>query len=412
MKIKRVNGIFSTIMKLNKKIGFAVFIIGAFFINGCGKGKPYSGRLKEDTTWSGKILLTGDLYVEPGVKLTILKDTLIRYSDEKIEYEIQRVRNFSGATVDLFDENKIELIIAGDVNIQGTVKEPVKLKASEDDKKRAGGISFLGKKSTSSVENLIVRGGHVGIRLYDYRSPKMSSVTVTGTEAGGIGCWDRASPKIDMAKINKNKYGLGASDFASPVITGSTIENNQASGVFFEGESSGELRGSSVHGNNVGIACGNKASPHIESNQITANGSGVGCWEDSAPRIEDNILTDNLVGLLSLDNSLPQVSKNSFKNNGGGITVADSSGGKITDNEFVENGPGIIVKNFGFPRISENKFKRNRYGIKVENQGKPVVNNNFFLENEVGFLFTDYSEPEYYGNEYEENRTDRIDSRL
>ncbi len=397
---------------LNKKTAFNVLILVVFFITGCGKGDPYSGRLKEDTTWSGKILLTGDVYVESGVKLTILENTLIRYSEEEIEFEIQKLRDFSGITVDLFSEDKIELIISGDLDIRGTEKEPVIFKAPKNNRNRAGGINFVGSKSTSSIENLIMHNGYIGVRLYDYRAPKISSITVKGMAAGGIGCWDRSAPIINMSVIEENKYGIGASDLAAPVIKNSRIKNNSASGVFFEGQSTGRLINSEVKGNNVGVACGYKSEPQIVFNRIKANGSGIGCWEETTPQVEDNYFSDNLVGLLSLEKTAPKIYRNKFNNNGSGITATDNSTSDIANNEFNDNGPGILVKNKSLPNISENIFRRNRYGIRVENWANPVVKDNFFKENEVGFLFTDYSDPEYGGNLYEKNRTDTVDSRL
>ncbi len=75
---------------LSRVFLFVVFFIGIFFIStGYGKKAVEIGMetIKEDTTWSGEILITGDVYVPPGVTLTIVPGTTIRFKriDEQSE---------------------------------------------------------------------------------------------------------------------------------------------------------------------------------------------------------------------------------------------------------------------------------------------------------------------------------------
>ena len=61
-----------------------IFICTAFMLlaSGCQKQQVLEVSkltISEDTTWSGNILLAGDVYVEPGVTLTIAPGTIVRF---------------------------------------------------------------------------------------------------------------------------------------------------------------------------------------------------------------------------------------------------------------------------------------------------------------------------------------------
>ena len=76
-------------------------------------------------------------------------------------------------------------------------------------KSKIHGLDFIGEKSSSTIRNTIIRGGHIGVRVYDHRAPLLESLTVVKNEAGGVGCWDKSSPEIVNANISENKYGDG-----------------------------------------------------------------------------------------------------------------------------------------------------------------------------------------------------------
>ena len=78
---------------LSRVFLFVVIFIGIFLIStGYGKKTVEIGMetIKEDTTWSGEIIVTGDVYVPPDVTLTILPGTTVRFRkiDEAVSNEL------------------------------------------------------------------------------------------------------------------------------------------------------------------------------------------------------------------------------------------------------------------------------------------------------------------------------------
>ena len=371
-----------------------------------------SGHIEGNTEWKGRVILQGDVYVAPGTVLTVEPGTHIEYSKRKIKSEIQHLRNSSGGTYDIFREGKIELIIAGDLVINGTQEEPVVIKAPPDKETRAGGICFIGVKSTSTIRHTLIKGGYIGIRVYDGRAPYLVNLTVEDNDVGGVGCWDRSKPVITESIFVRNKYGIGASDISAPLIERSTVKNNSASGIFFEGKSNGEVCSCLVTGNNVGVAFGDEALGRVMTSTISANGSGIGVWKKSAPEIIDCDFTTNIVGILVLDNSIPDVRANVFYKNGGGVTISDSGKPVISANIFRENGPGIVISGRSAPDITENYFEGNDYALMAERVSRPRIKSNTFSENRVGILMEDYTKPVRSGNSFSRNSTDTLDNRL
>lgn len=392
-----------------------VILITAFcsvFLSSCLNVTRLSGRIGEDRVLSGNIILEGDLYIEPKITLTVLQGTKIRYSDKEIKTDIQRLRNFDGNTYDLFDGKKIEIIIAGDLNISGSMDDPVEIIAPKKDPSIAGGISFIGLKSTSTLEYLNIYGGHIGIRVYDSRAPVIKNVSIEKNNAGAIGCWDRSAPIIIDSVVSNNKYGIGASDISKPIISRCRVLNNSASGLFFEGMSTGYVSDVNSKGNNVGIALGDKGKAEIIKSTFTGNGCGIGCWDSSESVIKGNTFLSNISGILALNESNISVSGNFFRENGSALTITDKSSGEISNNSISESGPGIISSGNTSPLIRKNIIKSGRYGVLVEKSSKPNIRNNRFEENRVGIIYTDYAAPRISNNIFNNNLNDTIDNRL
>ncbi len=371
----------------------------------------YSGRIDSDTSWSGDILLEGDIYVEPGVTLTIKPGTRIFFSGGEIKTEIQRLRRVEGATYDIFSPERIEIICAGDIIARGTEENPITLSAPPANPERGGGFNFVGNRSTSALEFVHIKGGYIGVRVYDSRAPIMENLTVTGNTAGGIGFWDTSSAVIKDSYVYGNKYGIGAADGTRVDISGGVIKNNRASGVFMEGYSRGRISGLNISGNDIGVALGHEARVEVEKSTLTANGSGIGVWQSALLEAENNYFARNITGMIAVDSSTPVVKNNLFEENGGGITFADSAAGKVEGNSFNRHGPGIIVSGRSSPEIIANTFRANRYGIRNEGNSRASIIRNSLMGNEVAVLFRDHSRPRMEDNSFEENTNDTIDSR-
>ncbi|MGM0568715.1 MAG: right-handed parallel beta-helix repeat-containing protein [Elusimicrobiota bacterium] len=398
---------------MSKALGFFLLAVGAAVMqSGCAGGERVSGTISEDTYWNGRVLLEGDVYVQRGVTLTILPGTRIFYSKGEIKNQTQHLRRVEGRVYDVFSSDRVEIIASGDIVAKGTPQEPVVLRAPADMPERAGGFNFIGSKSTSSLTNVNIFGGYIGVRLYDSRAPEIKNIRIDSCIAGAIGGWDRSGVLVKDSFVKGNKYGIGASDAVQMRIEKTRIKNSGAAGVFFEGYSSGSVVGCDISGNDIGAAFGHESSARIESSTIAANGSGVGVWQEASPHIDNNYFRGNLNGSISADSSAGVFTNNMFIKNGGGITLTDDSAGRISENVFRENGPGIIVSGNSAPVINNNEFYANRYGIRNEGNSRADIYANTFRENHIALMLSAYSRPNYRGNFYEENTNDTVDSRL
>ena len=74
--------------------------------------QPLSGHISTDTTWSGQVLIDGDVIVEPGTALTIAAGTLVQVAAR------------SDSRAGGFDTNRVELIAYGDLIVGGGPRRP------------------------------------------------------------------------------------------------------------------------------------------------------------------------------------------------------------------------------------------------------------------------------------------------
>ena len=87
--------------------------------------------IAKDTEWSGIILVKGDVYVEPGVTLTIAPGTIIKFKriDEKSD------QNLFGIDSPYYPQ--AELIIRGKLVAKGLAKEKITFTSAELDPRPA-----------------------------------------------------------------------------------------------------------------------------------------------------------------------------------------------------------------------------------------------------------------------------------
>lgn len=121
---------------------FVVLIGVVFVLNSCEKKAVEIGmeNIREDTTWSGEINITGDVCVPPGVTLTILPGTTIKFKRIGENSE----RNLFGNSTPYYPQ--AELIIRGRIIAQGTRDNIIVFTSAERDARIAdwGAINLLG----------------------------------------------------------------------------------------------------------------------------------------------------------------------------------------------------------------------------------------------------------------------------
>ena len=115
--------------------------------------RTLDGHIGRDTTWSGEVEVIRDIVVEPGATLTIAPGTRVVFSS----FDWER----SG-----YDENLCELLVFGDLVLQGTSEAPVRLAASQRRSQWAGIFLLDGQEiDLNDVEIENARHGLVRFRL-------------------------------------------------------------------------------------------------------------------------------------------------------------------------------------------------------------------------------------------------------
>jgi parallel beta-helix repeat protein len=327
----------------------------------------------------------------------------------KPDKDIQMYRDIGGRTVNLFNEDKVDLIIRGTLVARGTESRPIVI----DGKKtgRFGAVSLLGDKNDSVLEYVAIRNGLLGLRCYDRRSPGVSHCEFSGHSVGGVGLWDFSSPEIESCLVKNNKYGLGASDLCNPIIRDNDVQDNTASGIFTEGGSSAIITNNRVTGNNVGIATGDEAKPLIENNHLEGNGGAIGCWKESSPRIIKNVIVKNMGAVVISGSSSPEISENKFMDNGGGIACTERSRVVLSENEIKRNVRGVILSGSARAMLKQNLLESNKVGVFVSDNAAVQMKSNKFLECEVGVQLEDNARTEEAGTIYRGNGNNIIDKR-
>ena len=146
-----------------------------------------------------------------------------------------------------------------------------------------------GEDSTAVLCGFTITNGSVtnggGIYCYDYSSPRIENIIITGNSAansgGGILCYAYSSPSLQNVAISSNSA------------------SNSGGGIFCFSYSSPSLQNVTISGNSAansggGISCWNNSAPSFNNVTISGNsaddGGGIYCTNNSSPVLINSIL--------------------------------------------------------------------------------------------------------------------------
>jgi len=180
-----------------------------------------SGTLTTDTTWSGKIAISGKLTIPEGVKLTIAPGTIVKFNG-----------SYTG------------LDVKGTLDVQGTLENPVVLTSWLDD--TVGGDNNRdGDASTPAADDWqgITFSGDQSVGLFNYADIRYADRAIYGTQRG-------AKVELDNTQLTHNNQGIYV---YTPLIevTGNNllIADNRYNGIFMRADSRGVFRNSTIVNN-------------------------------------------------------------------------------------------------------------------------------------------------------------------
>ena len=226
----------------------------------------------EDTVWSGKIRITGDVYVKDGVTLTILPGTVIRFDTIEPKLEEAGGRNMLGLDSPYFPG--AEIIVRGRIIAVGTPDMPIVFTSSDKDAKPGvwGAINLLGS-SGNIIENCRVYYAYNGVHNHASGATVQNCVFSYNGTALSFKKADFETPctmLIEHNRIVENKSGISARN-SSAVISFNDIQDNEFYGIWIR------------EGTDLRVAF----------NDIKRNGKGIYLYKAPPTRIGYNNIMEN-----------------------------------------------------------------------------------------------------------------------
>ena len=229
-------------------------------------------NILEDTVWSGRIRITGDVYVKEGVTLTILPGTVVRFDTIEPKLEEQGGRNMLGLDSPYFPG--AELIVRGRLLAVGTKDRPIIFTSSDRAAKPGawGAINLLGSNG-NVVEYCRISYAYNGVHNHASTAVVINNVFSQNGTALSFKKADFNHPCwmfVEHNTIVGNKSGISMRNAIANVAF-NDIRDNEFYGIWVrEGTDS-----------------------RIAYNDITGNGKGVYLYLAPPTKISYNNIHDN-----------------------------------------------------------------------------------------------------------------------
>lgn len=300
-----------------------------------------SGHITRDEMWSGTLRITGDIFVDSGVTLTILPGTTVLFAAHSDDQHSGRA--FSDPFVESRDDparsleyaqSHIEII--GKIMARGTPDKMITFTSDSLSPHYAdwvritlwsgsimeyciveynlSGICPLGENITVSYN--MVRHVLWGGICSSHCSPAICHNHISDCGHEGIDV-HAGSPVIGYNTVTQSHNGMIITEGASPIVEHNTLVDNANCGIGMMENSSGVIRNNKIitldrqvyyewtyQGRTIywgrpstGMNLGG-ASPTIVNNDLSGNPLNIRITGNSSPTISHNVITDGDHGIL------------------------------------------------------------------------------------------------------------------
>ena len=263
--------------KTKRNITLIVGILVAVALSCCAgqKGKQIEkGTIKSNTTWSGEVLIKGDVEIAKGATLTISPGSVIRF-----------VRIASHGPANLYDEitaknfafERAELIIRGKLIARGTKDKMIVFTSAEGTPKPGdwGAINFQDSKD-NIIEYCDISYADTGVHGHGVQVAVANCYLHDNGVAIGFKNVERYPTKGSMNVVNNRIVGNGGGVLCGKgtrsAITHNEISNNKIYGIFGK----------------KAYAC------YVRFNNIVRNEKGIILYDTKGCRISQNNIADNV----------------------------------------------------------------------------------------------------------------------
>ena len=151
--------------------------------------------LKADTVWSGKVAVSDDILVPPGVTLTVMPGTTVTVSAAE-----------STKTDPEYISPLTEITIRGKLLVKGSEKEPVTFQL-EGEKKADGWAGIIIDEGTVEIDSCLISSAETALSVID-GSVRMENCTFSGNRYGMIAQGKATEIVSRNSRITGNEYGL------------------------------------------------------------------------------------------------------------------------------------------------------------------------------------------------------------
>jgi hypothetical protein len=229
--------------------------------------------LGQDTTWQGIVIIAGDIYVPPGVTLTIAPGTQVKFK------RIEKTDNLINLDPPYYPY--AEIIVHGKLVANGTKDNRIVFTSAEVDAKRGdwGTINLLGSDD-NSIQYAKISFAHNGIHAHG------------------------STARITHCEFVENGVGIS---FKSEVET---------TGVPWFGKRSNFI---------------------ITDNLFHRNGGGVGLTNSDGEIMYNEIRDNKFFGVWPKENTGVQISYNEITGNNKGVVLYQTQGMTLTNNNIYAN---------------------------------------------------------------------------
>lgn len=332
-----------------------------------------SGHITSNTTWTTNQIVTGDLYIDAGVTLTISAGVVVTFP-------------FVDQNMDGIGD--IDFIINGRLQVQGTPASKVYFKSNEaaPGKKDWGGIDYLTASTgeLSVLSNVEILNAYEGI-LINGRNLTFNACRIADCFKAGLTILSTIYTTTFNNSIIENCDGYGLLHQAGTImINGLTIIDCGQFGFK-------ALSGTDINATNLVISNNGEEGIWVENtNTATFNNCKVVSNAFDGIRVtNDNPAFDNCLvkfngrnGILVTNSaSVPSFNHCTIeKNYSNGFLFMDGSGGTITYSSIIHNpGAGIAVIENSLPSIENcNIFANSIFSVEIIPSDQLVDNSGYY----------------------------------
>jgi hypothetical protein len=227
------------------------------------------GPIVQDTVWQGNVLITDTVVIKPGVTLTVLPGTRVKF---------QHYRGYREP------EKRLSLQIFGSIIAEGTAAQPIYFTSDAVDPQNGDWsmVRLVSPTGQSRFHYCVFEFAQHGLNVWQ-ASPEIANCIFRWNNWEGVYFESYSQPTFNYCQIYENGYnGLAAEQSNTIVMDYCEVWHNGTNGIHID-NSIAEIRESRIHNNLAnGLSVDDGGTLRIFGDAIYSNNAcGVGVGEGS-----------------------------------------------------------------------------------------------------------------------------------